>query len=466
MIAFFSLQPSSSPVSSALDSPHALPAGTHEDGVIARQAVDAQSGDASCSTYMCINGTLNENTVEFSLSSTGKKDPGWMAIGFGTSMIDTPMVVMWPNSDGSITLSQRMAASYSMPVVVPDPPRMATISKELSTSAGNGRYVFTIPWDGSADTRLIWAFGSHKVRSSAPDATIAFHYDAGHARFDLSKPLKSTNDDAVEETSTSAPTATPTASPKPTKMTSKPSPPWTAAQRAAFAHAVFCTSGFLVFLPAGALFSRWLRTYRPSWFTAHWVLQFGAAGPAIIIGVLFGVHAVNNNEHRVIHLDDKHKKWGVGLFVLYIFQCLLGAFIHWVKPKVKSSVSTAASRGRRPLQNYLHAIVGLVLIGLGFYQVRNGYRVEWFKLRRGEIVQGDGADWVWDIWIVVVPISYLAGLALLPRQFRQESAQPIRAGSPTNTDGRGRGESSGSEPLLAESSEEVEEIGMRHVYRD
>jgi hypothetical protein len=62
-----------------------------------------------------------------------------------------------------------------------------------------------------------------------------------------------------------------------------------------------------------------------------------------------------------------------------------------VKPK---------SSTRRPLQNYIHAIFGLILIAFGFYQVRTGYKTEWFYAvpTGGEIV---GADIAWYAWIVV-----------------------------------------------------------------
>jgi len=48
-------------------------------------------------------------------------------------MANSPMVIMWSNSDDSITLSQRMASSEVMPTVVADPPRVANLSTSLSS---------------------------------------------------------------------------------------------------------------------------------------------------------------------------------------------------------------------------------------------------------------------------------------------------------------------------------------------
>ena len=86
-----------------------------------------------------------------------------------------------------------------------------------------------------------------------------------------------------------------------------------------------------------------------------------AAGPVIVAGFALGVASVKSA--GVEDLDDTHKKWGVAIFVLYIVQLLLGAVIHWVKP------ASWTVHKKRPIQNYLHAVFGLVIIGLAFYQV-------------------------------------------------------------------------------------------------
>lgn len=46
--------------------------------------------------------------------------------GFGTIMADSAMIIMWPNSDGSVTMSQRNATGLVEPLVDPLPPRVAT----------------------------------------------------------------------------------------------------------------------------------------------------------------------------------------------------------------------------------------------------------------------------------------------------------------------------------------------------
>lgn len=52
--------------------------------------------------------------------------------GFGRFMAGTPMVIMWPNGN-DVVLSQRKAPREVMPTVDPNPPRIATIDKSLTS---------------------------------------------------------------------------------------------------------------------------------------------------------------------------------------------------------------------------------------------------------------------------------------------------------------------------------------------
>ncbi|KAI0769435.1 hypothetical protein BD413DRAFT_477791 [Trametes elegans] len=178
------------------------------------------------------------------------------------------------------------------------------------------------------------------------------------------------------------------------------------------AHAIFCVIGFLGFLPLGALLARYTRTRSPSWFTAHWICQLALAGPTIIIGVALGIHAVNLAQSGPV--NDVHKKWGIAIFVLYLLQLGVGLTIHYVKPR-----AWAAGRGRRPAQNYFHAVFGLLIIAFAMFQVRTGFRSEWpAQTGRGSV--GNGANGFWYFWIIFITVLYFAGLGFLFRQFKQE----------------------------------------------
>ena len=202
------------------------------------------------------------------------------------------------------------------------------------------------------------------------------------------------------------------------------------------AHAIVCVIGFLVCLPAGALLARYLRTFSNKWYTGHWIIQFVFGGPIIIAGVALGIQSVNSL--HAVHLDDDHKKWGIGIFVLYFIQCALGAIVHFFKPKTFTS---------RPPQNYLHAILGLAIVAFALKQVGNGIIDEWPTVTGKPVSQP--ARIIWIVWCVVsnrffldfcssflfqvLPVLYFAGVALLPRQFKQEKAYRA-AGDKSNHD--------------------------------
>jgi cytochrome b561 len=85
--------------------------------------------------------------------------------------------------------------------------------------------------------------------------------------------------------------------------------------------------------------------------------------PLIVASFALGVAAVKNSGAE--QLNDTHKQWGLTIFVLYWVQVFLGAIIHFFKPR-----SSALRIRGRTVQNYFHAIFGLFIIGIAFYQVR------------------------------------------------------------------------------------------------
>ncbi|KAJ7019216.1 hypothetical protein C8F04DRAFT_1214393 [Mycena alexandri] len=294
---------------------------------------------------------------------------------------------MWANSNGAVTLSQRQAPGEVMPTVAASPPRVATLSTTLSTSSGNAAFVYTIPVSNFTSIRptrtprqsLIFAFGTQNPGSSDTLTSTSTTSAGGAASTDTG----GATDDI----------------------------PLTPYQRMVVAHAILSVVGFALLLPLGALVARYLRTFSPSWFTVHWIAQFGISGPVIIVGIVLGFKASGNIGYKIL---DPHKvgKPGIVLLALYVAQCIFGAVIHWVKPKNATS---------RPLQNYLHAILGLTIIGLSMYQIRTGYSQEWPNFTGlGKVPSG--VNILWMVWVVVLPVLYAIGLAFLPKQYRQENA--------------------------------------------
>jgi len=251
-------------------------------------------------------------------------------------------------------------------------------------------------------------------------------------------------------------------------------------------HGIFMSVGFLILLPLGIFIARFSRTIpflQNKWFTAHWVVQFVIASPIIFAGWAIGYQHVQSEGGG--HFRDRHTRIGLALLVLYLVQLLWGVIIHFFMPNPKalppvaptsageaekatgpsssaapapaaahpgspaSSITAAEPRAQplalspdytpskvpcenrypglcgRPLQNYGHAINGLIIVALAFHNVREGYHFEWemiFGLSYDSFTFLRHLNAWWISWVIIVPCIYVIGLTLLPRQWRQESA--------------------------------------------
>ena len=116
-------------------------------------------------------------------------DPA-LSRGFGTSMANAAMVIMWPNSDGSITLSQRSAPGEVMPTVDTSPPFIATPQPSLSAPTGSTpKLAYTVSRNSTGTENIIYAFGSTNPGSSAVDATLVQHIAYGKGQLNLGNTL-------------------------------------------------------------------------------------------------------------------------------------------------------------------------------------------------------------------------------------------------------------------------------------
>ena len=108
----------------------------------------------------------------------------------------------------------------------------------------------------------------------------------------------------------------------------------------------------------------------------------------------------------------------------------MGAAVHFRPPKQGE---------KRPIQNYVHAVLGLLIIALGLYLIKQGGE-EWMQTME---IQLPLPSWSGSLYLMQVivrhrlihgpsflsdaalqsfPILYVGGLLFLRRQFRQEKA--------------------------------------------
>ncbi|OSD02836.1 hypothetical protein PYCCODRAFT_1444915 [Trametes coccinea BRFM310] len=267
-------------------------------------------------------------------------------------MAGTPMVIMWRNADGSVTVSQREATGLVEPVPVVSPARRATLSRLSgpNSSAENSPILaFDIPSDGANATQsLIWAFGI-TIPSADPASNIEQHLDAGTFTLNLTKTLDNVPDSSSTQT--------------------RPDGRSTSASALLVAHAVVSAVGFLVLLPLSALIGRWARTFTPRWFSAHWFITVVLGIPAVCIGWALGPLAVT--QEGKAHAVTAHQVCGVLLLALYLIEIALGTIAHMRRK----------SDAPHPPRNVAHILLGLTLFGLSIFEVRGNHPALWDRVR-------------------------------------------------------------------------------------
>ncbi|KAI0060787.1 hypothetical protein BV25DRAFT_1917347 [Artomyces pyxidatus] len=178
-------------------------------------------------------------------------------------------------------------------------------------------------------------------------------------------------------------------------------------------HALVISIGFLIFLPLGTLTARYLRTFTNRWFWPHAVVNLLISGPLIFAGWALGNQA--NDFEEGFSPRTNHKSLGTTIMILYIIQFILGTIIHYVKIPIPLT-------GHRPPQNYIHAILGLVILALSTSQIHQGIYTEWPEATGNVHPVPQSAKHSWLALIIVFWALYAIGLGFLPRQYKQETA--------------------------------------------
>ncbi|KAG6844495.1 hypothetical protein H0H87_006569 [Tephrocybe sp. NHM501043] len=345
------------------------------------------------------------------------------------------MVIMWPNEDGTTTLSHRKALGHTEPLPAEYPPRRAVIAEPRVSTLWHPKAVktlaFTIPinktvlsWRNPTE-RLIWAYG--KVRPEKPDySELTQHYIAGFLRLNLGGTM---------------PDLVPTVEPAPhihqelpevpgettpnTVINTPPESSHKKHEKVIIAHGLLGSIGFLVLLPCGVLSARWGRTFTSKWLIVHKTINMSVAFFVITLGWMLGVAAAFDHygSEQTPHFLGPHQ---ARRFLLSLslpsdidshqrLQVALGRYIHHRKTE-KALPETAQPH---PPSNILHVVLGLAIIAIAFAQVRSGMK-EW-KMATGDTHIAHWCHVLWNAWAITVPVAYLVGMILIRRQFYQES---------------------------------------------
>ncbi|AFR95058.2 hypothetical protein C343_03148 [Cryptococcus neoformans C23] len=369
------------------------------------------TGEKWCNSYLCVTGKhdSSQKLDLYTLEPPQEKriardDFGWIAIGFGSTMANTPMVITWPNSDGTITLSQREASSNVMPTVVSSPSRKASLKSSLSYSNSSSTSItFTVPSNSftTNQTSLIWAYSKKNPGNSAVNAMIKQHTASGNTELNLLSTLMNSTNTTV------------------TSGADSESPADSTSRQALIAHVACGAVATMALFPSGILVPRIARglTGKRWWFPVHGVVN-GLLGFGFVVAA-FGIAKANFSGGY----NSTHRKLGLALFVLCIFQTLLGLFAHFYQ-RVHRLQTTA---GRGPT-NFIHMALGLVIIAVGWGTVWKGLDEEW-GMYSGTGQPGIGWKAGWGLIVALASIAYLGGLYLLPRQLSFEHQRRLWASS-------------------------------------
>ncbi|KII88742.1 hypothetical protein PLICRDRAFT_176291 [Plicaturopsis crispa FD-325 SS-3] len=331
---------------------------------------------------------------------------GWMAIGFGSQSINTEMVIVWQNLDGSNTLSQRHASGLVEPTPLSTPQRPITTPLSSVNFSLTPTMRFGIASQGDTVQDLIWAFAT-VLPDPDPSSTLQQHLDAGNFTLDFTKSLA----DASSTSSSETPTPTQSSTPS-TASVSASAGALGLYDRLVVAHGLLLSIGFLFILPLSALAARWGRSFASHWYEIHYYMNVVLGIPVIIVGWALGPLAVA--EQGWAHFRDIHQIIGLFLFLLYILQLAIGALAHRFRKAQPGS--------GWPYWNVVHVVLGVSIAAVAFFETRSGFTFAWKKGTSRPDLPGV-VPALWTAWIIILPILYIAGLALLPRQLAKERAR-------------------------------------------
>lgn len=316
--------------------------------------------------------TLSETSI--SMAARGEKKSGYLAIGFGTGMVNSYVYVGWIDDTGKGRVNTYWIDGKDALNIHPTNENLTYV--RCRSENGLITFEFTRPFEpGCSDSkrpectniiepttplRVIWAMGArwtdghlsernmHSVTSNRPVRVLLLRGSA-EAEQDLRPVL------------------------------------------AVHGFMMFVAWGIL--LPSGILAARYLKHLKgDGWYQIHVYLQYSGLS-IVLLGVLFAVA-----ELRGFFFESTHVKFGVTAIFLVCMQPL-NAYFRPNKP-----INGEEASSRRVLWEYLHIIVGRCTIVAGIAALVSGMKHLGDRYG-GENVQG--LNWALMIWFLVIALVAL-----------------------------------------------------------
>ncbi|KAK4057454.1 hypothetical protein OIO90_001523 [Microbotryomycetes sp. JL221] len=365
-------------------------------------------------------------------STSAPSQVGWMATGTGTAMANADFLITWPNPAGASspwTISHRrpgaggevMPFPAAMPSSAQGTRNYYTLLPDLSSTSDSSftavtylrmleypsDYPNTVQYNKIDRARQPFIYASSsRGPGDADEAAQLMEHDQpkGTTTLDLSQPLQlavsgaSSSGSATASAGGSAPTSV-AGSGDDSSVSGSSSTARSKRDMYIIAHAVLASLAVMLFFPLGIVMARFLRGF--AWYPLH--AGFNILGAAMIIAAFgLGIYVTGDD-----HFQDTHQRVGLALFIIVVIQVVLGFVAHNRKFIVDPNAKLPTLSNKGPIR-YGHILIGLAVIGLGWYNVHEGFD-EWESSSDAQSMVPRAVEIVYWILVGVFGALYVGG---------------------------------------------------------
>ncbi|SPC68102.1 uncharacterized protein UHOD_08983 [Ustilago sp. UG-2017b] len=358
---------------------------------------DSLFADSACSSNLCLRVVYSPSEKRYNMTMTasgGGAPIGWHAVGTGSQMDKSNMMIGWVDTAGNVVMSQRTTSGHDTPSTSITA-LAANLEHRFSFSNSSGTvWAWSFPLSASdpapsTTTPFIWASNKNDNPAASTTASIRRHNAYGFFNLDLTKPYDSAS---------SSSSASGSGSLKPGSNQNRGRRILDKRNNVIIAHMVFMIVAWFLLVPAGILIGRYGRTMF-KWFPVHRAVM-ATAFLFVLIGFIIIVAQTSSSGGE--HFDSTHARAGLAIFIIMILQSLLGVLGHKTKRFNPSRI--------------VHVVIGLGVTVLAIWNATEGLSLwSWGAPR--------WAGWILWVWASLLALAYLAGLAFLPRDLRQWRAE-------------------------------------------
>ncbi|XP_010265740.1 PREDICTED: cytochrome b561, DM13 and DOMON domain-containing protein At5g54830-like [Nelumbo nucifera] len=312
--------------------------------------------------------TLSDKSI--SIAARGEKKSGYLAVAFGSGMVNSFAYVGWIDETGKGRVNTYWIDGQEAAAVHPTRENLTHI--RCKSEDGIITFEFTRPYypscvpgsrpecdniiDPTTPLRVVWAMGARWSENRLSEANMHSTTSSRPVRVLLISGLA----EAVEDL-----------------------------------RPVLAVHGCMMFVawgmmfPGGILAARYLKHLGNEWYQLHIYLQYSGLA-IIVLGVLFAVA-----ELRGFFFGSVHAKFGVAAIVLAFLQPLNAS----IRPEVTANGEVVSSKSTlRILWEYLHVVSGRCTLVVGFSALLSGMK------HLGDRYGGQNVrelNWVMMIWFLM-----------------------------------------------------------------